>query len=594
MRRQTFWKWLPGAYVCLMGLMMLGYVRYDPYQVDGDAVSYMDIASNMLHGRWHGIVNGLWNPGYPAFLAAAMWIAHPDRMHELQVFYWVNFFIFLISIACTAFFVRSILFARTVGGSTSAVKSKWLLCDDALYIAAYAAIFLSWQHEFSLGKIRVDGLFASLLLVAFGYLFRIVFSERIAPAIGMGVAFGLAYIVKSPGFIVGVVSFSLLAVYLLVELRLKSNGIRLLIAAVSFLAVAGPYIAALSLQKGRIDIGDSGRLNYAWSVSGTDPLHLLNHQPTRDGYANVRLKHPQVELMSNPGVVFFPNFPHATYGPWFDPSYFNEGVNPRFSLPLQIHFTLRQIRHLCLFVVSHSLILALLAFAFAYGSRIVRVAYMRRILYLVYGFTAFCFLMYLCVLFKDRYVAGMFWLASIATLGMLTYRVESDRSVTQGAVFFMAIVMLLDSANSVMQMRQRAIFSGVSHGWDNLEEFEAAGKLNEAGVGPGADVACFRACNTGSYWARVAGVHVISEIFDQNYIADTGSGTRMWRNLPNRSAVIDTLRKSGVSALVGYFEEPPGPDENWRLLSGHYYWMPLAQTVSRSDDVAAKGSNRSY
>lgn len=45
-----------------MAILMLGYVRYDPYQIDGDAVSYMDIASAMLHGRWHDVVNGWQRP----------------------------------------------------------------------------------------------------------------------------------------------------------------------------------------------------------------------------------------------------------------------------------------------------------------------------------------------------------------------------------------------------------------------------------------------------------------------------------------------------------------------------------------------------
>ncbi|MGC1784368.1 MAG: hypothetical protein WA708_17730 [Acidobacteriaceae bacterium] len=66
---RNFWKWLPAAYIMSMAVVMLGYVYYDPFQIDRDAVSYMDIGSAILHGRWHETVNGLWNPGYPALLA---------------------------------------------------------------------------------------------------------------------------------------------------------------------------------------------------------------------------------------------------------------------------------------------------------------------------------------------------------------------------------------------------------------------------------------------------------------------------------------------------------------------------------------------
>lgn len=568
-------KWVPLAYVFLSGLVMLGYVRYDPYQVDGDAVSYMDIASNILHGRWHTIPNGLWNPGYPALLAIGKLIIHPDRVHELQVFYWVNFVIFCFSLACASFFVRSIVVARNAANNASTSTPRWLLSNPFLYVTAYAIVFLSWQYEFSVGKIRVDGLFASLLLLAFGCVFRFSVNKSICPAIGIGFSFALAYLVKSPGFVIAVVSYILLAGYLILESQFRIKGYRLLISFVVFALVVGPYIGALSWQKRRFDFGDSGRLNYAWSVSGTDALHLLNGQPARDGNASVYLKHPQIQLLANPGVVFFPEFPYATYSPWFDPSYYNEGVVPRFNIKLQIHSVLQQLRRFWIFVVVHSLVLALLAICIAVKSKMPRLKRISGMLVLVCGVAVFCFIMYLCVLFRDRYVAGLFWVACISVFGMLESRSEFDRSMIEGSALFMAIAILLMGARSVAQMRQSVIFRGVKYGWYNSEEFDAAKTLNQVGILPGRNVACFRACNTGAYWARLAGVHVVSEIFDPKYIRDTGDGEKMWQSLPNKSAVIDALAHSGASVLVGYFEVPPESHDSWRLLAGHYYWMPL-------------------
>ncbi|MGH9617191.1 MAG: hypothetical protein ACRD28_10660 [Acidobacteriaceae bacterium] len=70
------------SYVACAATVMLGYVRYDPYQLDGDAISYMDIASSLAHQRWHEAVNGLWNPGYPALLAIAEKFNHFGRMQD--------------------------------------------------------------------------------------------------------------------------------------------------------------------------------------------------------------------------------------------------------------------------------------------------------------------------------------------------------------------------------------------------------------------------------------------------------------------------------------------------------------------------------
>lgn len=74
--KQKLWRYLPTGYFVCMVVIMLGYVRYDAYQIDGDAVTYMDIADLVAHGQWHKLINGLWNPGYPALLALGKLLTH--------------------------------------------------------------------------------------------------------------------------------------------------------------------------------------------------------------------------------------------------------------------------------------------------------------------------------------------------------------------------------------------------------------------------------------------------------------------------------------------------------------------------------------
>ena len=49
-----------------------GYALYEPYQIDGDAVAYMDIGDLLRAHNWHAVINGYWNPLYPASLASAI------------------------------------------------------------------------------------------------------------------------------------------------------------------------------------------------------------------------------------------------------------------------------------------------------------------------------------------------------------------------------------------------------------------------------------------------------------------------------------------------------------------------------------------
>ena len=44
-------------------------MKYGPYAMDGDGMAYMDIAGLMRAHHWAGVVNGYWNPLYPAGLA---------------------------------------------------------------------------------------------------------------------------------------------------------------------------------------------------------------------------------------------------------------------------------------------------------------------------------------------------------------------------------------------------------------------------------------------------------------------------------------------------------------------------------------------
>jgi hypothetical protein len=563
------------SYVVCMAAVLLGYVRYDPYQLDGDAISYMDIATSLAHRRWHEAVNGLWNPGYPAVLAIAEKLNRFGKMQELQALYWVNYVIFLGCIGCTWFFVRGILHLRARNIASGQEGSSWVLPDSLVYLASFSIVLLSWLHEFSPGKIRVDGLFASLLLLAFGSLVRSIDSRSFLAYFGSGSFFGLAYLVKSPGLVIAIVALLLLILVLYRLGKLKDSVWKLALAWIAFLVTCGPYIAALSLQKHRFDTGDSARLNYAWLVAGTEPQHLLNNQPARFGNSFVKLKHSEAVLMSNPIIVSFNRFPHATDAFWFDPSYFNEGIAPRFSFIRQARVIIEQSHHLFIFVVNHSYIFSLLVLSVLWGARPSFSQELRLLAVVFYCLFAFCVLMYLSVHFLDRYIAGLFWPACIVTLAFFTTSDNWKRGMTSGAAVFMALAILLSGVQNVIRMRQAAIFSGKTHGWYSTEEFGAAKKLAGDGIPAGSVVTCFRACNTGPYWARLAGVRITSEIYDPKYMSDTEDGNSSWDKLPNKAEVFLALKATGSKGIVGDFEHSPPSDEGWEHLAGLYYFHPL-------------------
>ena len=107
-----------------------------------------------------------------------------------------------------------------------------------------------------------------------------------------------------------------------------------MVAAVCFGVTAGPYVAALSRQKGRLDFGDSGSLNYAWYVGGTEKMHLQPYQTAQFGSADVNLKHPERELLALAVGIFsyVALKPYGTYPDWFDTTYWTDQITPHFRI----------------------------------------------------------------------------------------------------------------------------------------------------------------------------------------------------------------------------------------------------------------------
>ena len=93
---------------------------------------------------------------------------------------------------------------------------------------------------------------------------------------------------------------------------------------------------------------------------------------------------------------------------------------------------------------------------------------------------------------------------------------------------------------------------------------------------PGSVVSCFRACNTGPYWARLAGVRITSEIYDPQYMSDAEDGNSSWDKLPNKAGIFQVLKATGSKGIVGLFEQTPAADEGWEHLEGMYYFHRLS------------------
>jgi hypothetical protein len=582
------------AYLLLLLPVMWAAMRFDPYSIDGDAVAYMDIADLLHAHRWAAAVNGYWHPLYPALLCAAQVLYHPSRANELGAYRVANFFIFLAQVAAMLGFVTALVRLRERMGAPTALISL-----NAERFLGVALLVIASQRELTLGKVRPDGLLQALILAGLAMLLQTLATDRLIFAPLMGLFFGLAYLTKSFAFLVALLSIAALSLFLWLVQRcpITRAAIAGLLATAAFAAVAGPYVAALSHQKHRFDFGDSGSLNYAWYVAGTEKMHLEPWMTKDFGSADVHLIHPEQQLLAPQtgaagGVYSYRQLPLGTYPAWFDATYFNERIVPHMRLG---QLAKRDARNLVLvfrYLLNHPEPLILLALLLFAGATL-KPGLRSRFWWVPVALGLAMWGIYGLVNVEERYVTVAYLAILLPLFAALEIRADIEtrpgllaelpagslRAGASIAIVLLAFLALAESAREAAQQRRDESVAGLSNGWTDPQIFTAASALAALGVHPGDEVACVGtiACLNDIYWARLASVRVLTEIYEPEpkHLID------QLQAMPNREQAYAVTRSQGARDLVGRFD--PGEmnaahpaSAGWvRLGETEFYALPL-------------------
>jgi hypothetical protein len=581
-------------YCLFTALVTFGYALYDGYQVDGDAIAYMDIGDYLRVHDWPGIVNAYWHPLYPAFLSAGHALFRSTLANELLAYYLVNFAIFLLEMLAIVAFTDAIVRLRdalspAVTVEAASRRASFLLSRYPLRYLGLALLTIASQRELSLGKIRPDALLQAFLLLALAALLTHLATNQLRYAALLGVALGCAYLTKSFAFVFALLCIGVLAIFR--WLWLKHSLARIVPAAAlalaTFAATAGPYIAALSHQKHRLDFGDSGSLNYAWYVGGTEKMHLQPYMTSQFGSADVHLKHPERELLHSPLILSYAEMTHGTYPDWFDTTYWNDQIKPHFSLRGEVSRSARNCVLVVRYLFNHPEGLILLAILIASGARPALNPKLSAGPFWLpaCALGAIAWIIYATVNTEERYVTFAY-LCIVLSL-FATLRKREDASFAQGGreseiastlILLFAVLAAGESLRTVLEDRRQLSLTHAPGGWYSATEFHAAQALQNMGVKPGDTVACVGepACLNDFYWARLAHVRILTEIYDPETPL-----TPYLLALPNRDQVIATVRSTGAKALIGDFGATPPDSANpvfagWRQLdSTTLYALPL-------------------
>jgi hypothetical protein len=520
-----------------------------------DLVSYLDIADSYRRGDWTAAINAHWSPLYSWLLAAALAVVRPSPEQEPLLVKGVDFAAFGASLLSFEWLLRELRRRQTRGA-----PAEGGLPDVAFDLCARAVFLWSALVWLVVYRDTPDTAVAALVYLAAALVLRLERTRSRGDAVALGLALGLGYLCKSSMF---PMAFVFLAV---AAWRVRPSG-RAAFALAAFLALALPFAAAVSRQKGRPTFGDAARLNYAWLVNPRVPDTHWQGNPPGSGSP----RHPTRRIFAAPAAFEFATPIGGTYPPWYDPSYWNEGLRPRFDgrkemavVQANVAFSAR--------TFGAALVAGFLLLALAGGrpGASLKALGDQAVLLMpgLAGLGGFLFGTILpgfkppWGLLQTRYLGPFLALLFVAALASVQVAAGRRRIVSTLSLG-LALAALLALSFRLGAGVEQARTARPRRPWD------AARGLREAGLPDGSKVALLGP-NDDCYWARLAGFRIVAEVQAPEFWEADG---------PARGEVLRRVHAAGAAAIVS----PPGvrrpgnmEAKGWvRAGTSDYYLLPL-------------------
>jgi hypothetical protein len=548
--RLFFW-----CLVLIFGLLNVWARRND---VTPDSISYIEIGWAAARLGLHQIVNGYWSPLYPFLLSLVFRFFHPAVQWDFTAAHLLNFAVYIASFAAFGLFQKELNSQREGAGE---LAGKYVLVSGRT-LWVWGSIFFLWASYFWLGPVWVtpDLCVAVLVYLATALLFRIrggrggwlVFA-------GLGILAGLGYLAKAAMFpLAFVFLFSAFCLNRVAGASYLAAALRTLVATILFGGIALPFILALSAAKGRPTFGDSGRINYAEFVNrATRSVHWRG-EPDGTGTP----LHASRKIFSDPDVFEFSSPVPGSYAPWYDPSYWYDGVRSHFSVKAQA-WALYRASNMYLKIFSKSGALSVVL--------VVILVVRRKLLgwgrassgaWLVFLPSVAALAMYSLVLVEFRYVAPF-------ALMLLMWMLSRMKIATAAGPLFVKrfqIVVILAPALAIAWAAGRDIYDVVRN--KPYEPWVVAQRLHEMGIPLGTDVG-YIGTGLDAYWAHLAGVRIIVEVPDEQQSRFIGA------DAARRQQVLALFSYVGAQAVVTKNANAANSADGWRPIPGthHFVWQ---------------------
>ena len=543
---------LLGGIVIAVGALEAWFGRPELF---GDDISYLDVSNMIRLGEWKAALNPLWSIGYPLLLAAIRPI-FPSGIHgELTAVFALNVTICLATWLAFLWFLKAAIAFIRVKVNPATELSPYIL-------TIAACVFVVIETGFGkVSSIGPDLLVTCLFFLASALLLRFSQQPTISNGLRLGAVLGVGFIVKA--------IFLPLSVIILAAALLPFRG-RLprraaLSATAALLCFVIPYSAALSWALGRVTIGESGALNYAYHVNQLP--HWMGWQggPPPLGTPS----HPIHLLRDHPAVFGFGEPFHVTYPPQYDLHYWYDGYNHFFSLSNAVRAIATNLHELeKVFHENWPFTLAI-AFAFALLAYTPRVPHLNRSLTAIevgrklwplYLPSLLGVALYVQVHLEGRYIACF-----IALLVLIPF-VIFEPARLRAAI--LTVLLLGTLSNLTLQIRHTNLHPG--------EQWTIADYLTQSGLKPGDKVATVTTLNQiRCTWAYAAGLHIVASIGNDAYSPQDQQQdfNLFWTDPAIQQEVLQLFREQGATAVIVPSGAAPALTPDWQQIPNTNAWV---------------------
>jgi hypothetical protein len=556
-----------GIVLCSITAALIG-----TYNVDADTVAYLDLSNAIRNHQWHALVNASWFPVYPALLTVgrACFSFRPqyDIMAARLVDSALNILLLLACVLLAAV-LRQLTLNRGIDRSQLLPRRTLFL-----WTATFSYYFVSQD----LIGIKPDTFVSIFLILGIAALLWGRLRRGFLPYVVAGMCGGVAFLGKAFALPVFVLLLFLAAC---VNLRRPRILLGLFISLSVFGLTAGPLIWQISAQKGRVTIGDSGRLNTAWYVNGADRFNPVNDPVYHQADALGTFVHPGELLWREPEITYYGG--DKVYGStpqWDDFSYWSDGLHSRFILHETVGAVIGNAKSLIFTMMmriqAFLLIAALIGWGFSVPRRLISDPDVLVLSMLAFLSTASLTLVHL----ETRYVAFSLILLGVlfAACAVAVQPSATRRSLHLALALGASLILVGGFQNSLKQFKTAA-----GEGADPLKGIYSAAVLaagqNLATLYPrGTEVACIgdSACWSDPLWTEYAGVKMTA-IIETGPGGPTKSAEEGCEKIERNPAIFESLRQHHVRAIVGRFNKPIPCSPAWKPLeeSGQFFYLPL-------------------